>query len=61
LSNAKYHDVAVAFGARGQQVTRIEDLRPAIKEAFASGEPCCINVAIDVAPLPPELHLLMSR
>lgn len=61
LSNAKYHDVAVAFGARGQHVTRIEDLRPAIKAAFASGEPTCINVAIDLAPMPPELHLLMSR
>jgi acetolactate synthase-1/2/3 large subunit len=61
LSNAKYHDVAVAFGARGKQVTRIEDLRPAIEAAFASGEPYCINVAIDLAPLPPELHLLMSR
>lgn len=61
LSNAKYQDVAAAFGARGQYVARIEDLRPAIKAAFASGEPCCINVAIDLAPIPPELHLLMSR
>ncbi len=61
LSDAKYHDVAAAFGARGQHVTRIEDLRPAIKSAFASKEPACINVEIDLAPMPPELHLLMSR
>jgi acetolactate synthase-1/2/3 large subunit len=61
LSDAKYHDVARAFGARGQHVTRIEELRPAIKAAFASKEPACINVEIDVAPMPPELHLLMSR
>lgn len=61
LSGAKYHDVAAAFGARGYYVTRIEDLRPAIKSAFASREPACINVEIDVTPMPPELHLLMAR
>jgi len=61
LRDAKYHEVAVAFGAHGQHVTRIEDLGPAIKAAFASGKPACVNVAIDLAPLPPELHLLMKH
>lgn len=61
LRDANYHDVAAAFGAYGQRVTEIKDLGPAIKAAFASGKPACINVSIDVAPLPPELHLLMSR
>lgn len=61
LSDARYHDVAKAFGCHSQHVTRIEELRPAIKAAFASGKPSCINVEVDLAPLPPELHLLMSR
>jgi len=61
LRDAKYHEVAAAFGAHGQRVTAIKDLGPAIKAAFASGKPACINVAIDLAPLPPELHLLMAR
>jgi acetolactate synthase-1/2/3 large subunit len=61
LRDARYHEVAAAFGAHGQHVTRIEELGPAIKGAFASGKPACINVAIDLAPLPPELHLLMKH
>jgi acetolactate synthase I/II/III large subunit len=61
LSDARYHDVAKALGCHSQHVTQIEELRPAIKAAFASGKPACINVEIDLAPLPPELHLLMAR
>jgi acetolactate synthase-1/2/3 large subunit len=61
LGGARYDLVAAGFGCRGRHVTRIEDLGPAIGEAFASGEPTCINVEIDVVPTPPELHLLMRR
>ena len=61
LRDANYHKVAEAFGAHGQRVTEIKDLGPALKAAFASGKPACINVAIDLAPIPPEVHLLMSR
>jgi acetolactate synthase-1/2/3 large subunit len=61
LRDANYHEVAAAFGCHAQRVTRIEELGPAIKAAFASGKPACVNVSIDVVPLPPELHLLMAR
>jgi acetolactate synthase-1/2/3 large subunit len=61
LGGAKYHDVAAAFGARGVHITGIASLGPAIREAFASGQPTCINVEVDVAPFPPELLLLMER
>jgi acetolactate synthase I/II/III large subunit len=61
LRDARYDEVAKAFGCHSQRVTQIQDLGPAIKAAFASGKPACINVAIDVVPLPPELHLLMAR
>jgi acetolactate synthase I/II/III large subunit len=61
LRDANYHEVAAAFGCHAQRVTEIKDLGPAIKAAFASGRPACINVSIDVAPIPPELHLLMKR
>jgi acetolactate synthase I/II/III large subunit len=61
LSDARYHDVAAALGCHAQHVTRIEELRPALKAAFDSGRPACLNVEIDLAPLPPELHLLMAR
>ncbi|MBF8269922.1 MAG: bznB, partial [Gammaproteobacteria bacterium] len=58
--NARYHEVAAGFGCYSQYVTKIEELGPAIKAAYASGRPACINVAIDVKPLPPELELLMG-
>jgi acetolactate synthase I/II/III large subunit len=61
LRDANYHEVATAFGCHAQRVTEIKELGPAIKAAFASGKPACINVSIDVAPIPPELHLLMKR
>jgi acetolactate synthase I/II/III large subunit len=61
LRDANYHEVAAAFGCHAQRVTEIKDLGPAVKAAFASGKPACINVSIDVVPLPPELHLLMAR
>jgi len=61
LRDANYHEVAAAFGAYGQRVTDAKEIGPALKAAFASGKPACINVSIDVAPIPPEVHLLMSR
>lgn len=61
LGAARYDEVAKGFGAFGAYVTRIEDLVSALKAAFESGKPACINVEIDAKPLPPELHLLMSR
>ena len=61
LGDARYHDVAKAFGANGLHITQLEDLGTAIKGAFASGKPTCINVEIDVSPIPPEIELLMAR
>ena len=61
LRDANYHEVAAAFGCHAQRVTEIKDLGAAIKAAFASGKPACINVSIDVAPIPPEVHMLMKR
>lgn len=61
LGEARYHDVAKAFCANGIHITRLEELGTAIKGAFASGRPTCINVEIDVSPIPPEIELLMAR
>jgi acetolactate synthase-1/2/3 large subunit len=58
LRDSNYHEVAAAFGCHAQHVTELQDLGPAIRTAFASGRPACINVAIDAEPIPPELHLL---
>ena len=55
LGDARYHDVAVAFGCLGAHVTHIEDLKPALEDALASGRPACINVEVELtAEEPPE-------
>jgi thiamine pyrophosphate-dependent acetolactate synthase large subunit-like protein len=61
LSQARYDAVAAAFGCEGRHIVRAADLGPALREAFASGRPTCLNVEIDVTPMPPELALLASR
>ena len=45
-------NLAKALGCHSQHVTQIEELRPAIKAAFASGKPACINVKIASIPSP---------
>jgi acetolactate synthase-1/2/3 large subunit len=61
LGEARYHEVAKAFGANGIHITKLDELATAVKGAFASGKPTCINVEIDVSPIPPEIELLMAR
>lgn len=61
LGGASYHDVARAFGCDGVHVTEIAALGPAIARAFENRRPTCINVEIDLGPVPPELGMLMSQ
>jgi len=61
LGEARYHDVARALGCEGVHVTELDQLGPAIRKAFESGRPTCVNVEIEVNAMPPELHQLMSR
>jgi acetolactate synthase I/II/III large subunit len=61
LSGAKYHEVAVAFGCEGRLISELGQLGPAVRQAFASGKPTCLNIEVDVTPMPPELAMLASR
>ena len=61
LGEARYHDAARALGCEGVHVTELDQLGPAIRKAFESGRPTCINVEIEVNAMPPELHQLMAR
>lgn len=47
--NTHYEKVVEGFGGYGELVTRIEDLRPAIQRAVASGKPGCVNVMVNPA------------
>ena len=60
LADTRYDLVAAGFGCHGEHVARIEDLGPAMKRAFQSGLPACVNVATELALIPPDGQLLLS-
>jgi len=46
-SRQRYDKMVEALGGYGEYVNRIEDIKPALERAFASGLPACINVEVD--------------
>ncbi len=60
LGEVSYHEVAAGFGCHGALVERIEDLKPALAEAFACGRPACINVMVDPWAVPPDVEALIG-
>jgi len=46
LDYTRYEKVVEALGGYGAYVERIEDLGPALDEAFAANKPACVNVKI---------------
>jgi acetolactate synthase-1/2/3 large subunit len=45
----RYDEVVKALGGGGELVTRPADIAPALKRAFESGVPYCVNIATDPA------------
>ena len=52
LLSSRYDRVATALGGYGALVTRAEDLPQALEDAYASGQPSCLNVLIESVPAP---------
>jgi acetolactate synthase-1/2/3 large subunit len=46
----RYDKMVEALGGYGEFVDRIEDIKPALARAFASGLPACVNVEVDPQP-----------
>ncbi|RLC33659.1 MAG: hypothetical protein DRH32_00585 [Deltaproteobacteria bacterium] len=53
IGRVDYHKMVEALGGRGFFVEKPEQIRPALKEAFASGRTCCINVMTDPTTVSP--------
>ena len=47
LGEVSYEKVVEALGGYGERVDEADDIKPALKRAFASGKPACINVYIE--------------
>jgi len=54
----RYDKMVEALGGYGEYVDRIEDIKPALARAFASGLPACINVEVDTRPASPTTMAL---
>ena len=55
----RYDKVVEALGGYGEMIDRPEQIRPALKRAFASGLPACINVICDERAEYPRSSVLM--
>ncbi len=53
LGPTRYDLAAAAFGCHGAHVERVDELRPAREQAFATGKPACVNVCTDPAVISP--------
>ncbi len=52
LTPARYNAIMEAFGGAGDTIERLDQVRPAVERAFASGVPTCLNVKIRGARSP---------
>jgi acetolactate synthase-1/2/3 large subunit len=60
LENGHYEMAAAAFGAGSYYANSAEGLREAIGTALSRLEPACINVLVDLDPIPPEELVVMG-
>lgn len=60
LENGRYEDAAGAFGAGRYYADDAASLREALATALSRNEPACINVLVDLDPIPPEELVVMG-
>lgn len=60
LRDTHFETVAEGFGVKGVRIDRYEDIAPAVREAFAAGEPRLINLIIDAAVMHPRTRMMVG-
>ncbi len=60
LRDTHFETIAEGFGVKGVRVDRYEEIAPAVREAFASGEPRLINLVIDAAVMHPRTRMMVG-
>jgi acetolactate synthase-1/2/3 large subunit len=61
LGQTRYEQVAAGFGCHEEFVTELDELDPALKRAFESGKPACVNVMTDQSAVAPFTKILMGN
>ncbi len=60
IGKVDYHKMVEAIGGKGFLVEDPKDIRPVLKEAFASKKVCCINVMTDPTTVSPASTMLAN-
>jgi acetolactate synthase-1/2/3 large subunit len=60
LENGRYDQVAIALGAGGYFADSEESFREALRTALSKNEPACIDVRVDLEPIPPEEKVVLG-
>ena len=61
LARSAYHEVARGFGCQGWEITRFEEIGPAVRAAQQSGVPTCLNVMTDGEIAHPNVARMIGR
>lgn len=61
LNNPDFHELAKAYGAHGELVTKTEEFADAFKRCQASGKPALIEIRVDPEALTPHASLSQIR
>ncbi|MCG8687967.1 MAG: thiamine pyrophosphate-binding protein [Desulfobacterales bacterium] len=60
IGRVDYHKMVEAIGGKGYLVEDPKDIKPALEDAFASGQVCCINVMTDPTTVSPASMALAN-
>ncbi len=61
LARSAYHTVAEGFGCWAEQITRFEDIAPAVRRAQAQAGPSCLNIMTDPEVAHPATAMMIGR
>jgi acetolactate synthase-1/2/3 large subunit len=61
LAPSAYHKVAEGFGCFAEEVTRFEDIAPAVRRAQAQAGPACLNIMTDADVAHPVTAMMIGR
>jgi thiamine pyrophosphate-dependent acetolactate synthase large subunit-like protein len=61
LAPSAYHTVAEGFGCWAEQITRFDDIAPAVRRAQAQAVPSCLNIMTDPEVAHPATAMMIGR
>jgi acetolactate synthase-1/2/3 large subunit len=61
LAPTDYHKVAKGFGCTGEQITRCDDIAPAVRRAQGGDRPACLNIMTDPDIVHPVTPMMVGK